>query len=210
VPVKLALAAGLLAIALAALATLGHAPSTVAYENSPRTHESLIATSQAAEACQAGEVLPRATSAIRLGLGATLGPQVRVRVLADTRVLVRGAHAPGWEGASVTIPVRGAPATVSPVTVCVGLRDLNGTVSMFGAPTGKAEAATSEGKPLPGRMHIEYLRTSHSSWWSMATAIAQRLGLGRAASGTWNAFLVMVLAGTLVVLTTWLLARELR
>lgn len=209
-PVKLALAAGLLAIALAAGATLAHAPVPSAYENAPRTHESLIATSQAAEACQAGEVLPRATSAVRLGLGATLGPQVSVRVIADTHVLARGVHGPGWEGASVTIPLRPATATVSPVTICVRLANLNGTVSMFGSPTGRGEAATSEGKPLPGRMHIEYLGTPQRSWWSMASAIAQRLGLGRAASGTWNAFLVMLLAGTLVALSAWLLTRELR
>ncbi len=208
--IKLALAAGLLAIALAAGAALARAPLTVDAENFPGIHHSLIATTQAAEACQAREALPIGTSAIRLSLTAVLGPEVTVSVLSGARVLTQGVHAPGWEGASVTVAVRPLPATVAPVEICVKLRDFNGRVTMLGRPTGESVAAHSHGQALPGRMHIEFLHSSQSSWWSMATAIAQRLGLGRAASGTWNAFLVMGLAAMLVVLSCWLLTRELR
>jgi hypothetical protein len=210
VRVKLALAVGLLAIALAAGATLARAPLVVDAENFPGTHHSLIATAQAAEACQAREVLPIGTTAIRLSLTAVLGPKVTVSVLSGARVLARGVHAPGWEGASVTVAVRPLPATVAPVEICVRLREVNGRVTMLGRPTEESEAAHGRGQALPGRMHVEFLRDSRTSWWSMATAIAQRLGLGRAASGTWNAFLVMGLAAMLVVLSCWLLTRELR
>jgi hypothetical protein len=210
VPVKLALAAGLLLIALAAGATLAHAPLVVARDNSGVTHEELVSTTGPAEACQSREALPRETSAIRLGLTAVLGPRVAVRVLSGSRLLTRGTQAPGWEGASATVPVRPLARAFAPVTVCIRMTLLNGPVAMLGWLTHRATSAVGEGKHLPGRMHMEYLRAGGESWWSMATSTARRLGLGRTAAGTWNALLVMVLAAALIVLSSWLIARELR
>jgi hypothetical protein len=210
VRIKLVLAAGLLAIALSAWATLARAPLIVTRENLPKTHHSLIATNRPAEACQTQEVLPRSTVAIRLGLGSVLGPKVTLSVLSGTRVLTRGMRTPGWEGASVSVPVQPLSATVAPVKICFHLLSFNGRVTMFGWPAGNPEAAISEGQPLPGRMHVEYLRSSQRSWGSMASEVARRFGLGRAASGTWTVFLVMGLAATLITLSSWLLTRELR
>jgi hypothetical protein len=210
VRIGLALVAGLLLLAVAAGVTLAHAPLVLAGENSGWTHTTVVRTTTATGACQANEALPRGTVAIRLGLTTVLGPEVTVRALSDTRLLTQGVHAPGWEGASVTIPVRPLARTVAPVRVCFQLSLLNSPVAMLGWHTGHATAAVAEGKPLPGRMHIEYLRAGRESWWSMASSIARRLGLGRAASGTWNALLVMALAVALIVLSSWLLKRELR
>jgi hypothetical protein len=211
VRIWLALVGGLLLIAAAAAATLAHAPLVTAGANSPVTHKELVTTTGPATACQAGEVLPRGTSAIRLGLTAALGPRVSVTAWSGSRLLARGTRAPGWEGASVTVALHPMAArTFAPVRICLQLALLNGPVSMFGWHTPHAIAARGGGKLLPGRMHIEYLRPGRRSWWSMATATARRLGLGRAASGTWNALLVGALAALLVVLSCWLVKRELR
>jgi hypothetical protein len=211
VRIRLALAIGLLLIALATAVTLAHAPLVVARDNSAVTHTSLVTTTGPAEACQRDEVLPGGTSAVRFGLTTVLGPRVNVRVFSDSRLITQGTRPPGWEGASVTVPVRPVPAGAPiPIRICLQISTLNGPVSMLGWHTRHAPATGGSGKPLPGRMHIEYLRPSQGSWWSMATATARRLGLGRPASGTWNAFLVMALAAALVALSSWLLARELR
>ena len=208
--IKAALGAGLLAIALSLGLVLARKPLVVSGVNLPVTHHTLIAAIHPAGACQAGEALPSGTSAIRLGLMSDVGSRVSVKVLSGTRVLSEGVGAPGWEGASVAVPLHPLPATFAPVTVCFQLTDLNGPIRMLGIPTGHTTAAQADGHALPGRMHIEYLRAGQQSWWSSATAVSWRLGLGRAAGGTWNSLALIALAAALVVLSSWLMIRELR
>ena len=207
--VKVALAVGLALIALAFVLTLAHAPLTVA-RGGVATEHTLVSTAKPASACQGGETLPRGTTTLRLSLVTELGPRVAVKVLSGSRLVTRGATPPGWSGASVTVPVQPLPRTVAPVKVCFAMTQMNGNVAMRGSPTGHALAARSVEGPLPGRMGIEYLRPGGSSWWSKATAVARRLGLGRAASGTWNAFLVIALAASFIALSSWLVVKELR
>ena len=57
---------------------------------------------------------------------------------------------------------------------------------------------------------IEYLRAGRSSWWSLASSVAHRMGLGRAASGTWIVFLVIALMILVATLASRLVLRELR
>jgi len=210
VRVGIALATGLLAIAIGVALTLARRPLVVVAENLPETHHTLITAVHHASACQAGETLPAGVSAIRLALTSDVGARVDVEVLAGRRVLARGTHSPGWEGASVSVPVKPLAQAFSPVEICFALTDLNGNVTMLGVPTRSAVAAHGEGKALPGRMHIEYLQPGGQSWWSLANSVAWRLGLGRAASGSWNVFLLLALAALLVGVSTWLALRELR
>ncbi len=133
-----------------------------------------------------------------------------MKVLAGSRVIARGTTPPGWSDASVTVAVQPLSRTVAPVRVCFAMTQMNGKVAMRGTPAGGARAARSTEGPLPGRMGIEYLRPGASSWWSQATAVAHRLGLGRAASGTWNALLVIALAASFITLSSWLVVKELR
>ncbi|HXA53341.1 MAG TPA: hypothetical protein VNV37_00555 [Solirubrobacteraceae bacterium] len=204
------LAGGLALIAIAVVVTLAHSPLVVV-RRGPPPELPLVSTTQAAAACQSGEALPHGTTAIRLSLTAALGPRVAVRVLSGARVVTRGTAPAGWSDASVTVPVQPLPRTLAPVKVCFATSYMNGKISMRGVHTAPAEAVRShEGPPLPGRMDIEYLRPGGSSWWSQVGAIARRLGLGRAASGTGNALLVLALLAALVSLSSWLVVRELR
>ncbi len=164
-------------------------------------------------------MLPRGTTAIRLALTAVVGPEVSVRVLSGRRLLATGSRGAGWEGDSVTVPVRSTASVPSAsaagrrgkhISVCFALNRLNGTVGMLGVHTHDDPAVGREGKRLPGRLRVEYLRPGSKPWWSTALATARRLGLGRAASGTWNAALVGALAGMLIALSCWLVSRELR
>jgi hypothetical protein len=207
--IGIAIAAGLIAIAIGVAVTLSRSPLTVARGDSV-TAEPFEEVSKPASYCQAGETLPHGTSAIRLALLPVLGPRVTVTVLSGSRVVTRGARAAGWQGASVSVPVTPVARTVAPVRVCFGLSFMNGGVLLQGWPAPPAHATTSRAGPLPGRVGIEYLRPGRRSWWSLAAATARRLGLGRAWSGTGNALLVMALVATLIVLSSWLVIRELR
>jgi hypothetical protein len=221
VRVGTALVAGVALIAGACAWTLSRAPQIVARSNYGFTHERIAATETPTGACQGEETLPRGTSAIRLALTSAIGPEVTVRVLTGSRLLAAGTRSPGWEGGSVTVPLHptvsdGSAASgetarsQTPVSVCFVLSRMNGLVEMLGLHTRRGAAVGQEGKRLPGRLRIEYLRPSSESWWSMALATARRFGLGRAASGTWNALLVGALASALIALSCWLVARELR
>lgn len=208
VRIRIALAAGLTAIAAALVVTLSHSPLTVARGDSS-TAGGLVSTKQPARACQSEEALPRGTSAIRLAMLAALGPKVTVKVLSGSRVLTQGDHPAGWSSGSVTIPVKPVASAIAPVKVCFSLSSMNGIVTPRGWRTRPAAAAISGEGPLPGRIGIEYLRSSHRSWWSSAASVIRRLGLGHAAGGVWSALLALMLAVAFVALTSWLLLREL-
>jgi hypothetical protein len=207
--IKGALAGGLALIALAMVVTLAHAPLTVARAGAPPEH-TLVSTTLAAAACQGHETLPANTTEVRLSITAALGPRVSVKVFSGSSVVTHGSTPAGWSDASVTVPVAPLPRTLAPVSVCFAMTLMNGKVAMRGSPAGRTEAAQTTEGPLPGRMDIEYLRPGASSWWSQVTAVAGRLGLGRAAAGTWNAFLVMALAASFIALSSWLVLKELR
>jgi hypothetical protein len=210
VRIRVVLVAGVALIVVALAVTLSRTPQVVARANSAFTHKTIATTTAPAGACQGRETLPRGGSAIRLGLTAVVGPEVKVRVLSGSRLLASGTRAAGWEGGSVTVALRPAASSAAEVTVCFRVDKLNGPVEMLGVRTHRDAALGQEGKRLPGRLHIEYVRPGQESWWSMAFATARRLGLGRAAAGTWNALLVLALTATLIALPSWLLTRELR
>jgi hypothetical protein len=208
--VKVALGAGLTLIAIAFAVTLSHAPTRTAKARSVLPESKLAFTEASARGCQRGEVLPRDTTAIRLGLFAPSTPEVSVQVFSGSRRIAQGVLARGWFGEGATVPVNEIPHAVSPVKVCFGIAHDNGKVQMLGRYTGASEATISEGKPLSGKISVEYLQPGHSSWWSLATSVARRLGFGHAAAGAWDALLVIALAGTVLTLSSWLLVRELR
>lgn len=207
--IRVALGVGLALIALAFVVALAHTPLTVA-QKGVATESTLVSTTKPAAACQARETLPRDTAALRLSLTSALGPRVTMKVLSGSRVIAHGTTPPGWSDASVTVPVQPLSHTVVPVKVCFAMTQMNGKIAMRGTRTSPAVAIRSPEGPLAGRMGIEYLRPGSDSWWSQVGAIARRLGLGRAASGTWNALLVLVLVASVITLSSWLVVKELR
>jgi hypothetical protein len=209
--IEVALACGLVSIALALAATFSHAPALATVARSVPAEKRLVKTSGEASGCQRGELLPADTTAIRLGLFAVTTPAVALRVLAGSHAIAEGTLAPGWSGEGATVPVNKVfPRGVSPVTVCFALNSINGEVTMVGRFTPPAEATLGGGRPLPGRISIEYVRPGRRSWWSLAVSVARHLGLGRAAGGTGNALLVVALAATVLALSSWLVMRDLR
>jgi hypothetical protein len=209
VRIKIVLVGGLVLTAIAALAVLQHAPLTVAATNGVVPEIALSSPSEDVSACQRNEALPRGTSAIRLGLEATTGPRVAVTVLAGSRVLTSGTQGTSWFGSEVTIPVRPVDRALSHVTVCFHISLLTGIVTLGGVRTDPSLAATVDGRTLPGRFRIVYLRPSGRSWWSLAGLVIQHMGLGRAASGSWIAIPIAALMVVAIALGSLLVVREL-
>jgi hypothetical protein len=208
---RVALATGLGLLALGLGITLSGSPVELVRSNSTPAKSLMAATSSGgAEACQSGEALPAGTSAIRLTLLSTGGPQVYVKVLSGARLLTSGSVGSGWGGGSVTVPVRAVDRTTAGARTCLRLGPTKEKVGFIGTRTSPALAAKGgEGEALPGRLRIEYLRRSHSSWWSLVPTIARRMGLGRAPSGAWVTLLAAILVGTAMLAACWLTIREL-
>lgn len=207
---RIAVAAGLALIVLALGAVLAHSPASVARSNGIPTQDPLGAGRGSATVCQAGETLPRGTTAIVVSLSAYHGPRLSAEVLAGGHVLTRGARGSNWSGRTVTIALKPLSHTVGQVTVCVAFAVNHELVVPFGLPTQPALAATANAVALPGRLRTEYLRPGNRSWWSLARSTAVHLGLGRAASGTWVAFLALALALAVATTASVALLRELR
>jgi hypothetical protein len=120
-------------------------------------------------------------------------------------------HGSGWTSGAVTVPVKPLAHAVSGAQICFKLGRSVETVQLGGSPTNAALAARDlNGKALPGRFTVEYMRSGNGSWWSAAETTARHLGLGRAPSGTWVALLLLISMGAVLAIASWLVLKELR
>jgi hypothetical protein len=209
--VPIALIAGLTLVAIAIGVILARSPTTLAGKSSSANNSELSVTLRnGSKACQSGETLPAETSAIRLSLSTIIGARVSVSVLSGSHVVTRGTHAAGWTGGEVTVPVAPLSHRLSNVTVCFHMTSFNGEVGIDGEHTYPSIAAVgNDGEKLAGRFAVEYVRAGHRSWLSFLPAMAIHMGLGRAASGIWIAFLALTLFLAVIALTSWAILREL-
>lgn len=204
---KIALGAGLVIGAVALGVTLTGSPVAVARVNTA-TLTAIGEVHQPMAACQSGEALPRGSTAIRLRVLSFAGPRVTAAVLEHGHLIARGERGSGWSGGAVTVPVEPLSTTTSGVELCYAIYGNDDeSDGLVGELTAQGDAALTRSGPLPGRLRAEYLRPGKSSWWSLATAVAHRLGLGRAASGAWWAVLAIALMGCVVVLCSWQIVR---
>lgn len=209
--VPVALCAGLALMVVAVAVTLTRSPPTVAASNSIRLNTTLAKTNQSAHACQREGVLPSGTTGVRLSLFASYGPRITVKILSGGRVLTSGLRGAGWNGRIPTIPLKPVRHSVSDVDLCFTLGSTGGLVNIDGSETRPGEAAIGgSGQRLNGRMRVEYLRPGNRSWWSLATSVARRIGLGHWAAGTWIVLLEIALMAAVVGGVSWLTVKELR
>jgi hypothetical protein len=207
--VKVALATCLILILAILGITLTGSPIAVSRLNTT-AHKDFLSTTKPVSACQSGEVLPRHTTAVRLQAFAASGPRVTVRMLEGGRLIAHGEHESGWTGGVVTVPLKSLATTRSGVTVCFAFL-LNGseTIALEGESATGALAAHGHGGALPGRLGLEYMQPSPSSWWSAAPQVLRRMGLGRAWSGPGIVILALLTMVAVMALSARLLLKEL-
>jgi hypothetical protein len=206
--VQIVLAGALTLLAIAIGVTLLQAPTSIARTNGTPLKERLVLTGASATFCQAHELLPRDTSAIRISLSAFTGPHVNVVVTSRGHLVTNGQRDSGWTSRVVTVPVKPMPYTVHEATVCLSFLLHNETVTLFGSATSRAIATHMGARILSGRMSIEYLHPGMRSWASLAISIARHMGLGRAIAGTWVVLLVLSLLAAVIVITSGLILEE--
>jgi hypothetical protein len=208
--VAITIAVGFALITAALVGILVQAPKKIISTNSITVAPELGLFRPNTTVCQANERLPASTAALRMSLIAYLGPAVFVTVSHGDQIVASGHHDAGWVSGSLTLPLQPAVATPIDAKICL-TRDTGAlVVGLFGNIVPRARAATVNGKSLPGRMRIEYLRQGHRSWLSLARHVARRLGLGHTPSGTWIVLPLSAMMAIAVALGAWLLMREQR
>jgi hypothetical protein len=210
--VQVALAAGLTLVIVAIGLTLSRSPATVAATNKHHAQQEspISSTRRPTSYCQAGETLPRGTTAIRISLGASIGPRVRLLVSVGGRVVTGGEQDSGWTGWVVAVPVRPLSHTLAGVTICASFAPTHETVILLGKRTQAAIAAREGGRPTQGRMWIEYLRPGTRSWASLASSVVRNMGFGRAWSGRGIVLVALLLLAAVAILATRLVLSEMR
>jgi hypothetical protein len=201
--VRAALAAGLALLAVAIAVRVSRPPLTVFATNSTKAEGTIANTQGNTTFCQGDETLPAGASAMRLSVSVNVGPKVTVTVLSGSQVLAKGVQAAGWTGEQITVPIVPVPSTVTGASVCIAIGPAVESIGLTGV---KAPHPTGE---APGKVRVEYLHPGNRTWLSMAGAVARRLGLGRSPSGTWIAFVPILLMLAALVLTARLVLREL-
>jgi hypothetical protein len=217
--VKVTLAVGIALTVVVGAVTLTRSPPRVLRVGVPA--RSVVAfTTHDATVCQANEVLPSEVSDIRLSLVAFYGSSLRLMAFRGSRVLTEGTRGPDWTGKSVTVPVEPVDRTTSQVRLCFALAPNSEPVRLAGVPTPASDAAVvvkgmptstvgSVGRPLGGRVGVEYLAAGRGSWWSRALAVARHIGIGHTFGGTWIALLIAALMAAVSALAVGLALREL-
>jgi Predicted membrane protein (DUF2142) len=201
--VRVALAAGLALLAVTIAVRVSRPPLTAFATNSVKAEGTIANTQGNTTFCQSNETVPAGASAMRVSVGVNVGPKVTVTVLSGSRVIAKGAQAAGWTGEEVTVPIAPVPSAVTGASVCIAIGPTVESIGLIGV---KAPHPTGE---APGKVRVEYLRPGNRTWLSMAGAVARRMGLGRSPSGTWIAFVPILLMLAALVLASRLVLREL-
>jgi Predicted membrane protein (DUF2142) len=195
-----ALVLGLAAIALGIALTLSGAPLSVVGSNAIAPDAEIGSFNP----CQVHQTVPGGTTAVRLWIKANIGPSVHITVLSGARVLARGTREAGWTGGIATVPIERVARTATDARVCVVLGPTEEAVTpLGGAPPDPAPGEVGD------EMRVEYLAPSGSSWWSLAGAVKQHIGLGRAPSGALVALIPLALMALAAILTAWTILRRL-
>jgi hypothetical protein len=208
--VMIVLTAGLASIVVAVAIVLSHSPLVVAGSNSISTERYIELEKGYMSTCQLARAIPRGTSAIRIGIeGTSISPAVKVRILSGSRVLREAGQVAG-KGATpnVTVHVKSLTGAVTGVQVCTTVQPTGESLRFYGKPKIPAPHSPS---PLQNvELQMEYLRPGPKSWWSLASSVTYRMGLGHAPSGAWSVILAIALTLTVVILTARLTLKELR
>ena len=212
---KATLGIGVALILAVGAVTLTRSPPRVVRVNTTATKSYLTGFVGSAKICQTNEVLPAGVSAMRVWLGVEYGSRIRVTASAHSRLLTDGERGPDWTSRSVMVPVTPLSHSASHVKLCFILGPGSEPIYPIGAEVPPPEMAVVDlgsshvGRPLGGRVGVEYLAAGDGSWWTRVEEVARHIGIGHALAGTWVALLVATLVAVLATLAVWLTLREL-
>jgi Predicted membrane protein (DUF2142) len=203
--VRVALAVGLVLLVVALVIVLSQSPLTVAGTNAVPANPHVLIVNGGNTVCAPKSAMPAGTTAIRLSIVGNAGPDVKLRARSGPGVVASGERHAGWGiTESLTVPVNRVGEALPNTEICLTFGRAVEGVAIDGALV-----KTIGGGEAPS-FRIEYLKPGSQSWWSLASGVAERMGLGHAPSGTWIAFLLIALMIALAALVSRLIVRELR
>jgi len=203
--VRIALAVGLVLLLVALAVVLSQSPVTVAGTNAVTPNPKILVVAGGSTLCAPAGTVPAGTSAIRLSLVGNAGPNVKLTARSGLQIIASGERAAGWGIAeSLTVPVNRVSEFSPNAEICLKLGPAVEPVAVNGAL-----ARTIAGGEAPS-FRVEYLQPGSKSWWSLASGVAHRMGLGHAPSGTWIVFLLIAFMVAVAALAVQLIIRELR
>jgi hypothetical protein len=208
--VQVVLGVGLLAIAIVALAILLQRAPRRAGTNLTQDVGFVIPLAAGQELCEPAELLPGDTGALGLdaSAGARPGPALAVVISGPRGTVSSGRLAAGWRSGAIRIPVRRVRDTVPGATVCV--HNLGASQVAFGGAAPDASFYIDlAGKPLLGRMRIEYMRPGSETWLQFTPALAQRFALGKSdALRHWELAAILILMAMALGLAARAIVKE--
>jgi hypothetical protein len=194
------LAVGLAAVAVGlALVLLDSEPRQAGTNYVPEVGEALALEGRNDTHCQAGQVIPGDTAALRLLLGTSErpSPDLRVTVRAGDETIATGRLPRGQPDGRLVIPIDAVEDVRPDAEVCIEARSpekLSRTV-LYGTS---------------GQVRLEWLREGDESWLELFGTVAHRFGLGKPfVSGGWVLLLTALLLAFAWVLALRLVLREL-
>jgi hypothetical protein len=202
--VRFALAVGLALLLVAIAVVLSQSPLTFAGTNSVVANPRALVAVGGNTVCAPAGTVPAGTSAIRLSIVGNAGPHVKLTARSGVQTIASGERTAGWGIAeSLTVPVNRVSEAAPNTEICLNFGPAVEPVAINGSL-----ARTFGGGQVPS-FRVEYLRPASSSWWSLASGVAQRMGWGHAPSGTWIVFLLIALMIAVAALAAWVVIREL-
>jgi hypothetical protein len=207
--VQVTLIVGLALVAIAIGVVLSRSPLEVAGTNSIHTSSTAGYLGPGSTSCQPSGTIPEGTTAIRISASQNIGPKVTLEALSGSSIIARGERPAGWGiDETVTVPVARVAHEIPGARLCAVFGPVTEAVQINGV---RLPTTYANGTPETHlEFGVEYLRPGSSSWWSLASTVARRMGFGHAPSGTWIVFLLLALTITIVALASRLLLRELR
>ena len=203
------LAAGLTLLAIGLVATLSRTDARRTGTDGTDVAEALAVTSSSGTFCQPRELVPAGTGAVRVSLKAASrrSSTVKVAVMRGGTAVARGARTSRWTGERIVVPLRSVLHEDVFGRVCITLGG-HAPIALGGQATDPRFAARTGTQALAGRLRIDYLRPGRESWWSFASTVAHRMGIGRAPTGVPVALLAALLLLTSIALGVWQLAKR--
>jgi hypothetical protein len=179
--VRLVVVIGSLALLIAGLVTLLQRAPRRAGTNLTANTGFVIPLEAGELLCEPGELVPGDTGALRLSIssGAVPGPRLDATIEAAGRRLAAGDLASGWRSGTVTIPISHVRTTEQGATVCIVNHGAS-RISIGGSVPDANFYMAIGGKPLSGRMRIEYMRPGSESWLALLPTLAHRFALAKA------------------------------
>jgi hypothetical protein len=179
-PVRVVVVVGVLAIVTAGLAVLLQSAQRRSGTNLTANTGFVVPVAAGQQLCEPGELVPGDTGAVRLSAssGATPGPRLDVAIGTGARTIAAGHLAAGWRTGTVTIPLSRIGATQQNASVCLVNRG-TAPVSFGGSVPDANFYVVLGGKPLSGRMRIEYMRPGSESWLALLPTLVHRFSLAK-------------------------------